>query len=171
MIQDDPAVVRAFITGGSETMLHMAALANRYEFVKLLVAHMHPQDLAIINKKGCTALCFAAVTGNVELARVMINKNLNLPTIRGSDGVLPILMAAMLGKRDMVEYLWEYNRRSSDDEENIKLVIACINANLFGKYLSLSILFLQFKRNISMEIYQKYTMWFNNFSFLLVIIF
>ena len=130
----NPQAACARITRGSETALHIAAGARHTRFVEELVKLMRPEDLAVQNKVGNTALCFAAASGIRKIAEVMVNKNNKLPSIRGSKGALPIYMATLLGHKDMVWYLYSVTAGEGvTEEDRIGLLIAAITANLFGQ--------------------------------------
>lgn len=137
IINEDKSVVRARITQGGETALHIAAAGKHLELVKELISAMDPGDLKMVNERGNTALCFAATAeGNVEIAELMITGCQELPDMCEGEGVKPLFMAALLGHSDIVEFL--YHRSSEDiktwpDEEQVKLLIACIASSLFGK--------------------------------------
>ncbi|CAL5430971.1 unnamed protein product [Camellia sinensis] len=128
-----PTVIRSSITKGWETALHIAAAAKRIHFVEELVGLMNPEDLELQNSNGNTALCFAAVAGTVRIAEVMINKNERLPMIRGSQGMTPLYMAALLGHSDMVWYLYQ-KTKSEDllDEDRIGILNTCVSTDLYG---------------------------------------
>ena len=94
---------------------------------------MTEEDLALQNKDGNTAICFAAATGIVEIAKVMVDKNKKLPMIRGNQGKTPLYMAALFGHRDMVSYLYEVTDfESLTHEERISLLLGTISADLYG---------------------------------------
>lgn len=132
-LQLHPHAVRATITMGSETVLHIAAGARHTRFVRQLVKRMTPDDLAMQNKAGNTALCFAAASGITEIAKILVTKNRNLPLVRGSRGATPLYMAVLLGKRDMVWYLYSViNDKDLSGEDRVGLLIAAITSNLFG---------------------------------------
>ncbi|XP_065854747.1 ankyrin repeat-containing protein ITN1-like [Euphorbia lathyris] len=134
----NPHAVRATITRGHETVLHVAVGSNHPLFVKKLVKRMTPDDLALQNKVGNTALCFAAISGITEIAEVLVNKNKSLPLVRGSKGATPIYMAALLGRREMVWYL--YSVTDDNDlsaEDRIGLLVAAITSNLLDIALEL----------------------------------
>ena len=119
-------------------MLHIAAGARHTRFVEELVKLMRPEDLTVQNKVGNTALCFAAASGIRKIAEVMVNKNKELPSIRGSKGALPMYMATLLGHKDMVRYLYSVtDEEVVTEEDRIGLLIAAITANLFGQWLSI----------------------------------
>ncbi|XP_057511605.1 ankyrin repeat-containing protein NPR4-like isoform X1 [Actinidia eriantha] len=134
----NPQAACARITRGSETALHIAAGARHTRFVEELVKLMRPEDLAVQNKVGNTALCFAAASGIRKIAEVMVNKNNKLPSIRGSKGALPIYMATLLGHKDMVWYLYSVTAGEGvTEEDRISLLIAAITANLFDVALDI----------------------------------
>ena len=94
---------------------------------------MNEEDLTLQNKDGNTAICFAAASGIVEIAMVMVEKNNNLPLIRGYKVMTPLCMAAMFGHRNMVSYLYSVtNFESLGREEQISLLIGTISADLYG---------------------------------------
>eukprot|EP00261_Vitis_vinifera_P038314 XP_019079557.1 PREDICTED: uncharacterized protein LOC100260982 isoform X4 [Vitis vinifera] len=131
-LESNPQAVRARITRRSETALHIAAGARHTRFVEELVKLMKPDDLALQNKVGNTALCFAAASGITRIAEVMVNKNRELPMIRGSKGVTPLYMAALVGHKDMVRYLYSVTEEDNlTKEDRIGLLVAAITANLF----------------------------------------
>ncbi|CAN4080367.1 unnamed protein product [Withania somnifera] len=127
-----PDATSARITKGWETALHIAAGANKIQFVEELVKIMSPLELALQNKYENTALCFAAASGLTKIAEVMVMKNRLLPMVRGSKGVTPLHMAALLGHREMVWYLYSVtDHQYLSKEDYISLLIATINSNLF----------------------------------------
>ncbi|KAI8001828.1 Ankyrin repeat-containing protein ITN1 [Camellia lanceoleosa] len=138
IIEKHPTVVRARITEGWETALHIATTRKHIHFVKELVPKMTQSDLEMTNKKGCTALCFAALDGTVAIAKVMVDKNDKLPDICGNNGVNPLYMAALSGKRDMVQFLYERTKvRDWNWREKVKLLNTCISTSLLDTALRL----------------------------------
>ncbi|CAI9782234.1 unnamed protein product [Fraxinus pennsylvanica] len=93
---------------------------------------MDPSDLTIKNKYENTALCFAVASGITKIAELMVAKNGYLPMIRGSKGVTPLHMAALLGYRDMVWYLSSVtDSQSLTEEDYVGLLIATISSDLY----------------------------------------
>ncbi|XP_075673135.1 uncharacterized protein LOC142642624 isoform X3 [Castanea sativa] len=82
VIDQYPDIVRVAITRKGETALNIAAAAKRTAFVKELVKHMKKEDLALKNKDDNTAICFAAASGIVEIAKIMVEENEDLPMIK-----------------------------------------------------------------------------------------
>lgn len=137
-LESHPQAVRAKITRGSETALQIAAGARHPRFVEEIVKLMTPDDLALQNKVGNTALCFAAASGMTKIAEVMVKRNQKLPLIRGSKGALPLYMAALLGHKDMVWYLYSVTEGEDvTSADRIGLLIAAITSNLFDVALDI----------------------------------
>ena len=136
-----PSWICTRITKGGETVLHIAAAAKDPHLVAELVNIMDVNSLALVNKVGNTALCFAAVSGVVEIAARMVEKHKGLPNIRGSQGMTPLHMAVLLGRRQMVGYLLRVTDiQQLTDQDLIGLLTSCIDTDLFGKWLLLVLL-------------------------------
>ncbi|KAK3040680.1 hypothetical protein RJ639_028376 [Escallonia herrerae] len=129
-ITKNPQALTARISKGRETALHIAAGAKQIKFVEELVKVMDAKDLALKNKYDNTALCFAAASGITTIAEVMVKKNRRLPAVRGSAGVTPLHMAALLGHRDMVCFLYLVTEDLTE-EDFTGLLIATISSNIY----------------------------------------
>lgn len=131
-----PDIVRSRISREWETGLHIAAAARNLHFVKELVKLMTNEDIALPNKINNTALCFAAASGIVDIADVMVDRDPLLPRVRGNGGMTPLHMAALLGHREMVLYLLPYTDVNDVlmPADLINLFISLINTDLYGKY-------------------------------------
>ncbi|XP_074291825.1 uncharacterized protein LOC141618630 isoform X2 [Silene latifolia] len=124
------------ITKKGDTALHIAAVAGHAEFVSQLVTLMVTSRsryvLRMTNHTGNTALCFAAVSGVVAIAKTMVEARRDLILIRNNYDLTPLLMAAMFGHRDMVNYLLS---NTLPDELSLKdqssLFISTINTDLY----------------------------------------
>lgn len=129
-----PKWIRSKITKGGETVLHIAAAAKHLHLVKELVNLMDADSLTLANKLGNTALCFAAVSGVVKIAEVMVKKNKELPNIRGSQDMTPLHMAVLLGHQHMVWYLLQVtDDEQLTDQDRIGLLTSSIDTDMFGK--------------------------------------
>ncbi|KAL2931560.1 Ankyrin repeat-containing protein ITN1 [Bienertia sinuspersici] len=132
LLQQSPDWVRHPIAKGGERVLHIAAAAKCMHFVKELVKLMNADDLALSNDANNTALCLAATSGVVEIAKVMVEKNETLPNIRGSKYMTPLQMAVLLGRRDMVWYLLPVTDNNQlTDDDRVAILTSSINTNLF----------------------------------------
>ncbi|XP_014492755.1 uncharacterized protein LOC106755162 isoform X2 [Vigna radiata var. radiata] len=127
-----PGSENARISKGMETALHISAGARHTKFVEELVKRMRIKDLEIQNKDKNTALCFAAASGVTKIAKLMVERNINLPGIRGSEGVTPLYVATLLGQRDMVWYLYSVtDHEILKTEDYFSLLIAAISTDLY----------------------------------------
>ncbi|CAK9136894.1 unnamed protein product [Ilex paraguariensis] len=129
--------------GLAETTLAVAARsAKSNNFVKNLVDKMSPADLALPNYYGTTALHTAAATGNIEAAKLLVNKNIHLPYIFDYAKALPLHVAANRSQREMVLYLMEVTEADKEpkpfeDETGVTLVVGLIAGGLYDITLDL----------------------------------
>ncbi|XP_019184618.1 PREDICTED: uncharacterized protein LOC109179571 isoform X2 [Ipomoea nil] len=129
---------RERITKTGETVLHVAAAGKNTTFVRKLVEMLDPSDLELANKRGRTAFCYAAISGVVENARVMMQKNHKLPTIRGHDEFTPIQHAALNGHKKMVSYLYEVTPfEGLALSERIEILDATVQNDIFDVALKM----------------------------------
>ncbi|GJT31210.1 ankyrin repeat-containing protein [Tanacetum coccineum] len=135
IIKKHPEVVRCSITENNETALHVAASAKNTHFVKILVKHMKKEDMELQNKNSNTALSLAAAAGAVTIAKIIVVKNITLLTIPNSQKMMPLYMAALFGKTEMVKYLYGQSHKLQDDgwtsETRGWLLSKCVEADLF----------------------------------------
>ncbi|KVH92000.1 Ankyrin repeat-containing protein [Cynara cardunculus var. scolymus] len=129
-------LVRFSINRNCETTLHVAAYEGNTLFVKNLVTLMENKDMELQNSSSNTALCLAAVAGHVEMAEIMVTKNKTLLDIAGSEGKMPLYMAALSGRHDMVKYLYENSERMTGGfwthESRGCVLLSCVEAELFA---------------------------------------
>ncbi|PWA84042.1 Ankyrin repeat-containing protein [Artemisia annua] len=137
--QDYSYLLRYSITDNCETALHVAASAQNTSFVRNLVDKMKIENLRYYqNLNGNTALCLAAMTGNVEIAKIMVDSDRDLLTICNKNHVIPLYIAALYGKRDMVTYLYNETNRDEWTYMNNKWVFTkCVEADLFDIALNI----------------------------------
>ncbi|KAA8547135.1 hypothetical protein F0562_003564 [Nyssa sinensis] len=107
-LESNPEAIEGRITEDEDTPLISAVKRGvKIHFLEKLVEQMSPEQLALDNAMGSTALHAAAVRGNTNAARLFVKKNPLLPFIRNYGGSLPLHLAALRGKREMTNYLWE----------------------------------------------------------------
>ncbi|KAI3459101.1 hypothetical protein Pfo_015764 [Paulownia fortunei] len=100
----NPSWCNDSITLQDDTVLHIAALQGHASFVAGLL-NMNGASALVnkTNKKGYTALLFAAASGNVDIANRLMTGRTDLLTI--SEGVSPLYIAALLGHNEMADNL------------------------------------------------------------------
>ncbi|KAI3781114.1 hypothetical protein L2E82_11115 [Cichorium intybus] len=141
ILDEHPEVIRYSITENYETALHIAASAKNTHFVENLVKLMSKEDLELQNKNLNTALSLAAAAGTVDIAKVMVDKNKGLLTIPGSQGMMPLYMAALFGNSEMVKYLFGKSQKLHDDgwtpQNRCWLLVKCVESEIFDVALDI----------------------------------
>lgn len=132
IISKDPEIIRASITKGWQTVLHVAAGAGHFQFVKKLLKLLTKADLYFQDAKGNTAFCFAVAAGSVPVAEIMIEKNPDLPEIRGGEGMTTLYLAVLFGQGEMALYLYPKLINMVDQGERIGIFFTCITNGLYG---------------------------------------
>ncbi|XP_076881863.1 uncharacterized protein LOC143530123 [Bidens hawaiensis] len=110
------------------------------DFVRQLVSKMSKEDLKLQNKNSNTALCLAAAGGNVSIAKILVKKNPGLVDICGSKNMLPLYIAALYRKYEMVSYLYEKSNMMDGglvwtDQNHNWVLVKCVEADFFGNQL------------------------------------
>ncbi|XP_076945383.1 uncharacterized protein LOC143616442 [Bidens hawaiensis] len=140
-----PKLVHYAITENKETLLHIAASAESTKavenFVKNLVNLMDMKDLELQNRSYDIALSLAAQAGNIETAKIMMEKNRHLIDISNDNRIMPLYMAALFAKPDMVRYLYDKSNHMRGDcwvNENRGWVLQkCVEAEIFDVALKI----------------------------------
>ncbi|KAK9989404.1 hypothetical protein SO802_029643 [Lithocarpus litseifolius] len=132
-VEAESDCIQYSITQTNESILHVAFASKHMAFIKGVVQLLSSDDLELTNVDGDTALCFAAKSGIVPIAKEMVKKNNNLPLIRSSsEGRTPLHQAALLGRRDMVSYLFSVTRLNELTlDERMEILIATITHDMY----------------------------------------
>ncbi|KAI3687162.1 hypothetical protein L1987_80854 [Smallanthus sonchifolius] len=139
ILETQPDLIRFAITENYNTLLHIAASAESTkaveEFVINLVDLMEKNDLELQNKNYNTALSLAAAAGNVKTAMIMVKKNPIVIEIPGNNRMMPLYLAAVFAKPEMVRYLYGLSKKMTGDfwsHENQGWVLQqCVEADIF----------------------------------------
>lgn len=116
-----------------ETALHIATRVKKAAFVEKLVERLEEHDLGFKNKYGNTALCIAAASGAVDIAKLMVRKSKALPLIRGSGNATPVLIAARYKHKYMVSFLLSQTPvYGLSIQEQMELLLGAISADYYG---------------------------------------
>ncbi|WVY95408.1 hypothetical protein V8G54_034496 [Vigna mungo] len=111
-------------------------------FVKELMHCMDKEDLVNYKEEGNTAFCLAAMSGNVEIAKILFCKNPWLLWIRDQNHMLPIEIASSAGHIPMTKFLFQ--KTSKDPRHKlpfpdiVKLFFLTINNNIYSKLMHIS---------------------------------
>jgi len=123
------------------TLLHVAVIAGNLENVEKLVKEGKDKLVNMQDNRGDTALALVArYTGNTDIAKCMIEKKMgfreNLLETKNKDNVIPILLAAANGHKELTTYLYYRTPPKvfdGDSQNRILLLSLCITAEIFGK--------------------------------------
>ncbi|XP_076920373.1 uncharacterized protein LOC143581483 [Bidens hawaiensis] len=134
-----PDLVQFAVTENLETLLHVAASADRRkaveEFVVNLLNLMEREDLELQNKSGDTAFSLAAQSGNIETAKAMLNKHRGLIDIPNKKGMMPLYMALLFAKAEMARYLYDLSYQMRGDYWNNRnrgwVLLKCVESEIF----------------------------------------
>ncbi|KAJ8759782.1 hypothetical protein K2173_009883 [Erythroxylum novogranatense] len=125
-------IINHRITKRGETALHVAVSEGQTDFVRKLIKEMSKKAIKARDKLGNTAFCTAATSGNVELAQEMLREVKDLANIRGIKRMLPIYVAALLGHKKMVSYLYDQTSdKALKDAERIDLLVTLIDNDIY----------------------------------------
>ncbi|XP_031247664.1 ankyrin repeat-containing protein ITN1-like [Pistacia vera] len=131
--EEDNIDAQVKLSKDGNTALHVAAAARHTGFVKKLLEKMNKEDLAVKNNAGNTAFFLAAASKRVEIVKDMMEKNKDIVKIRGDNSMLPLHKAALVGDRDMVEYLYEATGDELlDSNDRFELLVNLINHGLYA---------------------------------------
>ncbi|CAN6708881.1 unnamed protein product [Malus baccata var. baccata] len=112
------------------TALHNAVIFGHEKIVEELVKLMTDEELAIKDSDGWTALAYAA-RDNLKMVECMVTKNAKLVGI-AEEGrqMLPILIAAMYDRWDIVRYLYSHTEDLMADKgtDGSQLLVFCLFA-------------------------------------------
>ncbi|XVF17035.1 hypothetical protein REPUB_Repub10bG0082000 [Reevesia pubescens] len=105
-LDQHPDALSASLSTDGDTALHIAVLVGHVDIVEDLVGRMSAQEIAVKQKFGSTALNFAAIGGVTEIAELLVKKNRDLVKIPNDHDQIPVVVAALYGHRDLVQYLY-----------------------------------------------------------------
>ncbi|KAL5715001.1 hypothetical protein ACHQM5_016891 [Ranunculus cassubicifolius] len=102
---------------------------------------MSGKDLERKDSNGDHALIYAATGGITDIAELLVKKNANLTCIMNQHGLLPVVIAAKNGNKDMAHYLYSATPQSELNPEisknGARLVIAAVVSDMQGKHFIL----------------------------------
>ncbi|QCD76891.1 ankyrin [Vigna unguiculata] len=124
------------LNDGGITALHVAVSMRKTSFVEKVVKCMKMEDLESCKAEGNTALCLAAITGNVEIAEILLRKNHRLLWIRDQNHMLPIQLASSAGHIQMTEFLFQAPGEDLHDtipfQDIVNLFFFALNNNIYS---------------------------------------
>lgn len=134
IISKDREILLTAITRAEETVLHVAAGAKHLQFVKNLLNLMDEDEVALQDCNGNTAFSLAVASGSLEIVTTLMQKNAQLPLIRGGQEETPLYMAALFGHAEIASLLYPKTMAILDQQEWIGIFFTCVRFDLYGKH-------------------------------------
>ncbi|XP_065865664.1 ankyrin repeat-containing protein At5g02620-like isoform X2 [Euphorbia lathyris] len=136
-LENDTSALTGTISGRNETALFVAVGAGHsIEFVQKLVEKMPADSVAIPNMWGDNPLHNAAYAGNIEAAKILVEKNPCLTQARNFSNNTPLHVAAAYAHKETVLYLLSVTLDEYpspfDDKDGARLMISLILAGFYG---------------------------------------
>lgn len=128
------------ISSEAETALHVAVKSGgkkASDLVKKLVELMPREALALKQSDGNTALHCAAMVGNTETAKALVDKNPELVYILNKQNRSAVVEAAMYRQKKTLEYLisYEYDPKAEHYPFQGQLGIHLLNSIIASEFL------------------------------------
>ncbi|XP_031269186.1 uncharacterized protein LOC116127688 isoform X3 [Pistacia vera] len=119
---------------------------------------MKIEDLAIKNNAGNTAFFLAAASGEVEIIKAMMKKNGDLTKNLGNNGILPLHKAALMGNKEIVQYLYgaTQDEKLDNDNDRIELLISLVNRSLYDLSLHINFGLIVVLLDIALDLVQRH---------------
>jgi len=124
-----------------KTDIHVAVQTGQEDMVEKLVNKASKRLLLERDTRGYTALALAAeLSDTISVAKCMVDRNTDLLTIKTNDGMIPVVLAAVKGNKNMARYLYHRTPSQVFNEDSgytsALLLTRCITSEIFGKNLS-----------------------------------
>jgi len=124
-----------------KTVVHVAVLTGQEDMVEKLVNKVPKRLLLERDTRGYTALALAAeLSDTISVAKCMVDRNRDLLTIKTNEGLIPLVLAAVKGNKNMAKYLYHNTPKQVFNEDNgytsALLLTRCITSEIFGKNLT-----------------------------------
>ncbi|KAL5757538.1 hypothetical protein ACOSP7_020149 [Xanthoceras sorbifolium] len=138
VIKQHGVLLTAEISMLSMTALHVAAFSGHSKFVEKLIEDMTPEQVAVKDFSGNTALNHAAISGNLNVANALLRKNSDLTEVQGHHGFLPLLTAVVYGADKGKDMAWFLAVRTKnpfvETTSDCHLLLELTHAGFYGKH-------------------------------------
>ncbi|GLT34793.1 hypothetical protein SLA2020_092880 [Shorea laevis] len=139
------------ITDFGENALHVAIRAEEDEIAKEVAKMMSGEDLKKKDHDGHTALSNVAFEGRTNLAKFLVERNIDFLTIEDKKGNIPLTRACGVGHKEITNYLYKMTPPNlldpaKEGKHGFNLMRCCIANKMFDicwdllkKYPSLAV--------------------------------
>ncbi|KAH6818365.1 hypothetical protein C2S51_001968 [Perilla frutescens var. frutescens] len=143
ILEQDPVLSEARVAPNLDTALHIAVGTGKaIPYLENLVKTITNDALFLKNSHGKTALHVAALMGNLEAARILVESLPNLLYEPDTWGVFPIVNAAMSAHRPTIDFFISQTKDNLDpnpyaDDNGVLLLNTLIDSDFFDIALDL----------------------------------
>ncbi|KAH6801450.1 hypothetical protein C2S52_001914 [Perilla frutescens var. hirtella] len=142
LLAEYPNLDHVYLTEEGDLALHVASAMKHKEFVQKLIKPMSTSDLTMRDGRGYTACCYAALSGAIEIARVMIEHDAetrpNLATAHDENNETPLHKAAFQGNKKMVSYFLKCSEVDDlSNEEWFDILLVTIRSRMYDVALEI----------------------------------
>ncbi|XP_038894043.1 ankyrin repeat-containing protein At5g02620-like [Benincasa hispida] len=122
-----PFAITKEITCQGQTTLLVAAMYHQFSFVEKLVKLTSGSDLAAKTESGVPILSIVATSRAVRIAKLIVDKNPNLPNIVDKENQPPVQLAVAFKRKHMASFLFsKTNFEALDTLQQFRLLISTI---------------------------------------------
>ncbi|KAJ0018603.1 hypothetical protein Pint_12294 [Pistacia integerrima] len=104
------------------------------------------------------AFFLAAASGEDEIIKAMMKKNGDLTKNLGNNGILPLHKAALMGNKEIVQYLYGATQDEilDNDNDRIELLISLVNRSLYDLFLHINFGLIVVLLDIELDLVQRH---------------
>ncbi|XP_054812305.1 uncharacterized protein LOC129313336 isoform X2 [Prosopis cineraria] len=138
ILDQNPNALTAKIAASGRTALHVAAMFGHVNIVEELLKLVPPESLGTGDSHGNTALALATITGSIQVAKCLIEKNRDVVGIPNARDNLPVIRAFHFAFLAMGRYL--YSKTPSEyltGRRGSRFLFSCLRAQCFDIALDL----------------------------------
>ncbi|KAI3947596.1 hypothetical protein MKW92_009755 [Papaver armeniacum] len=139
-----PETISCRMSDEGLTLLHSSIIKGKLVLAKYLIDMLSPKALEIKTDNGQLAISLAVKYNNMEMVKLMVDKNRKLLLLQNEYGHIPFVTSAICGDQEMMRYLYSetpmekivYNQILGDKYGAI-LVTAALRVDLYDVALDL----------------------------------
>ncbi|XP_042504430.1 uncharacterized protein LOC122081386 isoform X3 [Macadamia integrifolia] len=147
MVLKNEGIVTARLTSDGELPLHVAVLNEQFEVAKEFIKIMPVEYLSKMDKSFKTAIHIAAMAGNKEIIKAMVEKDEKLVMLKSryNEGYYPIIIGTWAGSKEVVNYLYpitirqEGNQKEDHTGEGEKTKAGILTSLIFADFYGLAL--------------------------------
>ncbi|KAI3882889.1 hypothetical protein MKW92_036399 [Papaver armeniacum] len=139
-----PEAISDRITDDGLTLLHSSIVQGRLVFAESLIDELSQEQLEIKTDKGQLAISLAVEYNNMELVKLMVDKNSKLLLLENGSGHIPFFTSAINGDQEMMRYLYSetpmekiVSNNPLGDKDGANLITAALRVDLYDVALDL----------------------------------